>query len=565
MTSGRVIVLGVTGPKHDPAAALFIDGELVAAAEEERFVRKKHARKHAPVHAARFCLGHAGITGADVDHVAYPWCPDTWKRWRGRQFRRTALRQPWRSGVTWFKTARRFHRLRDRVAAALPEVTAPWTYVPHHRAHAASARLLSGYDDCAVLTCDGLGEYVTTRCADGPTTVHEEAMPHSLGCFYSALTEYLGWRFNNGEYKLMGMAPYGDARKVDLDGIAWVDEASGAFRLNPRYLWPARRDRYEGRRFTRRLVDRLGPPRSGDGLAEPYTHVAAATQRLLERAVHRILDTHLKSALARTRKLAFAGGTALNVALNRTLLARDDIDALFVQPAANDAGTALGAAAWVSAQHGAPPRPQRDTYLGPAYGDDAIERALGDAGVAFERCDAPARAAELLAEGAVVGWFDGRMEFGPRALGHRSILGHPGKPGTARRINERIKLREVWRPFCPSVLDRAAPAILGSNHPAPYMTIAFTIAEEWRTKIPEVVHVDGTARPQVVTAADSPRFWRLLEEFERRTGLPVLLNTSLNRRGEPMACGPADAIRLLTESELDHLFLGDYHARRAAR
>ncbi len=560
-----MIVLGVTGPKHDPAAALFVDGTLVAAAEEERFVRQKHAVKHAPVHAARYCLREAGMAPDQVDHVAYPWSLATWLGNRNRQWRNTVSRQPWRSTATWWKTKSRFDRLRDRVARALPEITAPWSYVPHHVAHAASAHLLSGFDECAVLTCDGLGEYVTSRLADGARTLREDHMPHSLGCFYSAMTEFLGWRFNNGEYKLMGMAPYGSARPQTLADVAWVGD-DGRFRANPAFVWPVRRARHRGKRYTAALVERLGKPREGDGLDAPYPDIAATTQRVLEQAVHAMLDGELKPVLERTRRLAFAGGCALNVALNRTLLERDDLDELFVQPAANDAGTAIGAAAWVSASLGCKPRPQHHTYLGPSFCDEAIQEAVRAAGrTAERRDDAPEHAALQLSRGDVVGWFDGRMEFGPRALGHRSILGHPGRAGTARHINERIKLREPWRPFCPSILDRAAASILGTQHPAPFMTIAFTVNPEWRARLSEVVHVDGTARPQVVTAHANPRYYRLIEAFEKHTGLPVVLNTSLNQRGDPMACEPKDALALLEGSALDHLYLGPYYVRGSAR
>jgi carbamoyltransferase len=559
-------VLGVTGPKHDAAAALFVDGELVAAAEEERFVRSKHALRHPPRESVRYVLDAGGLAPQDVDAIAYPWCEATWRANRGRHLART-----WRTeGVTavrgWWKTVRRFRRLRARVRGALdglgvPWAQRPWHEVPHHDAHAASAFLLSGFEDCAVLTVDGLGEQVTTQVGafeDGRYTVlHREHMPHSLGCFYSAMTEYLGWRFNDGEYKLMGMAPYGEASKVDLEDIAWLD-ARGAFRMDPTAVWVAHRRRVDGKAFGRPLVERLGPPRRGDGLDAPYPDIAAATQAVFERALLALVEGPLSPVLQRTGRLAYAGGCALNVALNRRLVQHATIDRLYVPPGANDGGTAVGAAAWVAWQAGDRIRPRTSAALGPSFDDAAIQAALQARGLRAPRVhDVVATTADLLAAGRVVGWFQGRMEMGPRALGQRSILAHPALPGMSDRVNEAVKHRETWRPFCPSIRAEAAQAILGSDHPAPHMTIAFDVAPAWRERIAQVVHVDGTCRPQVVHADDVPLFHALLTAFEARTGLPVLMNTSLNRRGEPIVATPGDALTMWADGGLDVLVLGD--------
>ena len=565
-------VLGVTGPKHDAAAALFVDGELVAAAEEERFTRVKHALRQPARESVRYVLDAAGLAPDDVDAVAYPWSEAAWRAYRGGHLART-----WRTdGVTavrgWWKTIRRFRRLRARVRGALDAVGVPWARrpwheIPHHDAHAASAFLLSGFEACAVLTVDGLGEHVTTQVAsyeDGRFAVtHREVMPHSLGCFYSAMTEYLGWRFNDGEYKLMGMAPYGDAARVDLEGIAGLD-ASGAFRMDPRAVWVAHHRRVGGKVFGRPLVERLGEPRQGDGLEAPYPDIAAATQALFERAVLALVDGPLAAPLARTRRLAYAGGCALNVALNRRLVAHPAIERLYVPPAAHDAGTAVGAAAWVAWQAGDTVRPWTSAALGPAFDDAAIEAALTARGLAAPRVDdVVATTADLLATGHVVGWFQGRMEMGPRALGQRSILAHPAVPGMSDRVNRAVKHRETWRPFCPTLKAEAARAVLGSDHPAPHMTIAFDVESAWRERIPQVVHVDGTCRPQVVEAGALPRLHALLTAFEARTGLPVLMNTSLNRRGEPIAATPDDALTLWDDGGLDVLVLGERVLRRA--
>jgi carbamoyltransferase len=284
-------------------------------------------------------------------------------------------------------------------------------------------------------------------------------------------------------------------------------------------------------------------------------------QRMFEDWCLKLLETYLGDVLAETGKLAFAGGGALNVKLNQRIVARDDVDELFVQPASGDSGTALGAATWVAAREGDRLSRMNHVYLGPAYDDDACLEALESCRepVHWRRLeDVPAETAALLAEGHPVAWFQGRMEFGPRALGGRSILGCPSAPGIADRINEQIKFRERWRPFCPSVLDRVARDIIQTDQPAPFMTITFDVAESWKARIPEVVHEDGTARVQVVERAYHPRYYALLEHMEQLTGNGVVLNTSLNRRGEPMVCSPGDALNMFFGSDLEYLVLEDY-------
>jgi carbamoyltransferase len=358
------------------------------------------------------------------------------------------------------------------------------------------------------------------------------------------------------------MAAYGDPDGADLSDFLRCED--GDLRLDLEAIWPEKKDRYEGRRFGRKLVDRFGPPRVGDEIDEPYVHIAASAQRLFERSAIALLDHHLGRDLARTRRLAFAGGCALNVKLNRLLMDHPLIDRLFVPPSADDAGTALGAASVVSTRLGAKTQPLRHAYLGPSFSNEEVARALAERGIAGQRLDdAPAHTARLLAEGAVVAWFQGGMEWGARALGGRSILGNPGNIGTADAINTRIKFRERWRPFCPSVLEEHAADYLGSDHPAPYMTQAFSLPPRWSARTPEVVHIDGTARPQTVSAEANPRYHRMLTEFERRTGLPCVINTSLNRRGEPIVCTPADALEMFYGSDLEHLVIEDWYVRKA--
>ena len=566
-----VIVLGLNaGFAHDPAAALLVDGRVVAAVEQERLSRRKHASGETPTDAARTCLAMGGVSSSDVDAVAYSWSPEELARHRWAFVRRSLGRRPSKALRSVLGLSTRGDRPLTRLETTLDELGIARAHtrvelVPHHLAHAASAVHFSGFDECAVLCIDGGGELTT--CAFGSASgadiglFHHIVRPDSLGFFYSAITDYLGFDVNDGEYKLMGMAAYGDPDRADLSGL--LDWGGGDLRLDLRAIWPTKRHRYEGRRFGHELVKRFGPPRVGDEIDEPYVHIAAATQQLFERAALHLVDHHLGSVLERTRRLCYAGGCALNVKMNRLLRDHPLVDRLFVPPSADDAGTALGAASLVAARAGDAIHPLRNAYLGPTFDSDDVARALRARGVAAERvADPAARAAALLADGEVVAWFQGAMEWGARALGARSILGHPGRRGTADAINARIKCRERWRPFCPSILAERAADFLGSDHPSPYMTQAFALPRASAERTPEVVHVDGTARPQTVTAEASPLYHRLLSEFERRTGLPGVINTSLNRRGEPIVCTPDEAIEMFFGSDLDHLVIEDGHLRK---
>lgn len=569
-----MIILGLSGAlNHDPSAALLIDGEVVAAAEEERFIRDKHAKNRMPLHAARFCLEFAGIEAHEVHAVAFPYAPvglDTPARWH---YAKRHWYAPDRALDALFNGNRRYRRNRTRVLAMGTELGIDWTkteFVPveHHLAHASSAYHLSGFDErAAILGVDGKGEYATTFFGYGEGgrihKIKELYDPDSIAGVYGALTEYLGFEMLDGEYKVMGMAPYGNANRHDLSRLLqWT--ARGDVQVDTRYVNTVGLRRYRedgvGFYFSPKLIDWLGPRRANDSMDEPFVDYAAALQRLFEDTCLRLVDTHLGDILAETGKLAFAGGGALNVKLNQRLIARADVKELFVQPAAGDSGTALGAATFVAAERGAKLSRMRHAYLGPSFTNEECLQALRDIATPLDCTrldDAPREAARLLANGNPVAWFQGRMEFGPRALGARSILGCPSVAGIADRINTQIKFRERWRPFCPSVLDRVAPQIIQSQHPAPFMTITFDVAESWKARIPEVVHRDGTARVQVVDKATNPRYYALLEQLELVTGNAVVLNTSLNRQGEPIVCTPGDALAMFIGSDLEYLVMED--------
>ncbi len=571
-------ILGITGAAlHDNSAALFIDGALVAAAEEERFIRVKHAKRRQPVNAVKFCLDYAGIAPEEVDVVAYPYV-EVGLTSRARWY--YAMRHwysPGRAMRAIFNGNRHVRRTSAAALQLLDELgigsqRVRFVPVEHHLAHASSAYHLSGFKEkTAIVSIDGKGEYATTFFGYGENgrihKIKEFYDPDSLGWLYGAITEYLGFEMQDGEYKVMGMAPYGDPDKYDLSPLVNYNERS--FSVNTRLINVIGRRRYQhnGKAyyFSPEFVRWLGPVRNGDDIDDPYIHYAAATQRLLEEAALGLIDYYVGDIVRETGRLCFAGGVALNVKLNQRLLAWPQVKRLFVQPAAGDAGTSLGAASYVAMSLGEPVQKMRHAYLGPSFTTEQCIAACQ----AHERQphyetldDAAVTAATIIADGHPLAWFQGRMEFGPRALGNRSILGNPSQPGMADRINAQIKYRERWRPFCPSILDSAAADIIQSHHPAQYMTITFDVAESWKPRIPEVVHKDGTARVQVVSKTDNPRYYHLIEQLKARTGNAVVLNTSLNRRGEPIVCTPTDALNMFYGSDLRYLIMEDVLIRK---
>ncbi|MFA5315514.1 MAG: carbamoyltransferase C-terminal domain-containing protein [Candidatus Omnitrophota bacterium] len=568
-----MVILGICGAlTHDPSAALMIDGKVVAAADEERFTRKKHAEGQLPINAIRFCLETAGLKPEDIDHVAYPWSTSIYHELKWRVARRILFKRASRAFKVITQERRKNEAALKKLYDTLAQVHIDRSrvkvrLVEHHMAHAASAYYFSGFKESAILSLDGAGELTTCLFAESKNgkieKLHEIVFSDSLGYFYSTVTAYLGFEIGDGEYKVMGMAPYGDAGKISMSHIIWPHGKD--FRVADDYVWPIRTQRYHpDALIPKKMVEEWGLPRTGDSLAEPYIHVAAATQKTFEDIVMHLLENRLQKPLSRTGHLCFAGGCALNVSINRRLIQHPLVKQLWVQPSSHDSGTSLGAAAYVAAQLGDTIAPMEHAYLGPEFTNAQIEPVLKASGFRFEKCaDICETASSLLKEGRIVGWFQGRMEWGPRALGNRSILGNPTIRGTNDRINAIIKFRESWRPFCPSMLKEYASDILGSDHPAPFMTFAFDVAPHWKERIPEAVHVDGTCRPQVVDERHNPKFHRLISLFHKKAGVPVVINTSLNRRGEPMICSPEDAILMFRESGLEYLAIGDYLVRKS--
>lgn len=566
-------VLGLSGTVyHDASAALVIDGKLIAAAEEERFVRDKHAKGRFPLEAAKWCLQFAGLQPSEIDAVAMPYAPiglSSAARWH---YAKRYWYAPDRALDALFNGNRRYRRnyrqaIQMMQALGIDCEKTPLIPVEHHLAHASSAYHVSSFDGkVAILGIDGKGEYATTFFGVGENgkihKIKEFYDPDSLGGLYGAMTQYLGFEMLDGEFKVMGMAPYGNAKRFDLSKLLTFDNKS--FKVNTHLVNTVGLRRYkkngQGYYFSKALLEWLGPKREGDNIDEPYIHYASAVQKLLEDVTIPMIRYYLGDILKETGQLCFAGGVALNVKLNQAIMAMPEVKQLFVQPAANDAGTSLGAATYVAAMHGDTLFPMQHAYLGPSYSNEQVIQACEKHSKKpqwQQLANTCERAAEILAAGHPLAWFQGRMEFGPRALGNRSILADPSQPEIADKINQQIKYRERWRPFCPSMLDRVAPEILQSNHPAPYMTFSFPVAEKWKSRIPEVVHVDGTARAQVVSRDTNPRYYELIESLERLNGNAVVLNTSLNRRGEPMVCSPEDALNMFYGSDLQYLIMED--------
>jgi carbamoyltransferase len=554
-------ILGISAHYHDAACCLLRDGELICAAEEERFSRVKHDRR-LPWQAFRFCLEQGGIGLPEVDCVAY--YEDPVKK---------LSRQIWMALHPEASEAVRrrvLGRLPDRVDRVEREIRRHLGYAgrleifDHHQSHAASSFFYSGFESAAVLTVDGVGEWATTafgRARGATVELFEEVhFPSSLGLLYSALTSYLGFDVNDGEYKVMGLAPYGEPRYAEQVRALLSRGEGGQYRLNLEYFDFLRRDRMYSDRFVELFA---APPRAPESELLPFHQdVARSAQCVLEEVLlEKVTYLH---AQAPSRNLCMAGGVALNCVANSRILRDGPFAELFVQPAASDAGGCLGAAALAHVRlTGERPAQGRLThmYWGPATPVDEIACMLAATPLApldFRGRPGPLleSVVDRLAAGRVVGWFQGRMELGPRALGARSILADPRDAGMRDRINALVKMRESFRPFAPAVLERCAPQHFAIDHPSPFMLETCPVRSPF--DLPAITHVDGSARLQTVAAEASPRFAALLERFAVRTGCPILLNTSFNVRGEPIVRTPEDALLCFARSGIDALVLEDF-------
>lgn len=557
-------ILGISAGYHDSACCLLVDGEIVAAVEEERLSRIKHDRSF-PQRAIRFCLGAGGLTIADIDSVAFYEDPGL-----------KLGRQIWTGLLPGASESYR-RKLLERATAPSPVqliravfgYDGPIEIVDHHLSHAASSYFFSGFPEAAVLTIDGVGDWptMTYNRARGTRIERLEQVdfPHSLGLFYSALTSYLGFEVNEGEYKVMGLAPYGQPKYVDRLARTFESAADGQFRLDLRYFSFANPDRM----FSEAFAELLGAParQPREPLAQFHMDVARSGQAVLETMLlEKVRHAH---RLVPSDNLCLAGGVALNIVANARCAREGPFKRVFVQPAAGDSGGALGAAAVAFVRRSGsadPPGPLAHVYLGVAESRDRVLSLLECSCAKFrsfrgDEASLLAQTVDRLAAGQVIGWFQGRMEFGPRALGARSILADPRRPEMRDRINALVKKRESFRPFAPAVLLEDCPRHFALSHPSPFMLETCQVTSN--IALPAITHVDGSARVQTVDDTTHPRLAGLLKEFRRRTGCPILLNTSFNLQGEPIVATALDAIGCFVRSEIDTLVLEDCVVDRA--
>jgi carbamoyltransferase len=573
-------ILGINAYHGDASAAIVHDGQLVAAAEEERFNRKKHCAGF-PTLAIRYCLDAAGITAAELDHVGISRDPSAHLH-KKILFSMTRL-----SGLSGLIAARlanaaRVRNLREELARALDlpadSFRAQFHNVEHHKAHMASCFLVSGFDKAAILSIDGFGDFISTMWGQGEGNrieiLGEIEYPHSVGIVYTATSQFLGFPKYGDEGKVMGLAPYGKPRFIEQFRDIVQSEREGRFKLNLDYFlhhsegvemsWDEGSPAI-GRIFSDKFIETFGPARhNGVPLTSHYEDIAASLQaRLEEVGFHILQHLHQKTG---SKRLALAGGVAFNSVMNGKILLHTPFEEVYVQPAAGDAGTALGVCYWI--ENVLLERPRRfimgHAYTGPEYKNGQIERVVSSSGLKHSLLDdaeLTRAAAQAIADGKIVGWFQGRMEFGPRALGNRSIVVDPRRPEMKDVLNARIKKREPFRPFAPSILEERISEYFEQTHPAPTMLMVYQIKPEKRAAIPAVTHVDGSGRLQTVSREANPLYYDLIREFERITGVPVVLNTSFNE-DEPIVCTPDQAMDCFQRTRMDVLFLGNYMVER---
>lgn len=560
-------ILGISCFYHDAAACLIRDGVVIAAAEEERFTRNKHDASF-PRNAITFCLESSGVSAQQLDGVAF------YEKPLRKLERAISVAKHYEAHSPSLLNEDLSHFLHEgltieqRVRDTL-NYSGPFFFSEHHLSHAASAFFGSPFADAAILTVDGVGEWATTSqyigCGRDIRLKREIRYPHSLGLFYATLTAFLGFEVNEGEYKVMGLAPYGKPHFVDKisEVLELRNDGSFANRLDYfAYMYS------EDKMFSSKLVDLLGPPRHPD---EPVTQrhidIAASMQVITESAMLNLCKS-LRDFTG-SENLALAGGVAHNVVANARIRESRLFKNLFVQPASGDSGGAIGAALY--AYHHGLGQKRRvlenyETCLGPEYSDSEIEDVLMKYRLSYQRMELDeltARTAAAIHDNMIVGWFQGRMEFGPRALGHRSLLANPCNPNMKDILNARVKLREEFRPFAPAVLEERANEFFELDRPSPFMLQTWQVRGKSRELIPAVTHADGSARVQTVSEKDNHRFHRLIKAFGKASGVPVVINTSFNVRGEPIVCSPEDAVRCFLGTDIDYLAIGSFLVERS--
>ncbi len=590
-------ILGISAYYHDSAAAILVDGEIIAAAHEERFSRKKHDSSF-PEHACKYVLSESGLSYNDLSAAAFYDKPflkferllETYHAFSPKGLISFLSAMP-----VWIKEKLFMKKMLNDELAKLGDGRVPLFFPEHHLSHAASAFYPSPFKEAAILTIDGVGEWATTTIGHGAGSsiriIDELHFPHSVGLLYSAFTYYTGFKVNSGEYKLMGLAPYGDAgseqvkdfKKKILDELVDIRK-DGSLLLNMNYF-----DFAAGLRMTNNVKwEKLFgiPPRKPEAeITRIYMNMALAIQQVTEEIVFRLAET--AKALTGSRYLVLAGGVALNSVANGKLLKKNIFDDIWIQPAAGDAGGSLGAAYTVwhigmgkERQINSAPDSMKGSYLGPEYTSKDTIKNVQKYGAKYKEYDDFDRlvkdTASHLADGKIIGWFQGRMEYGPRALGNRSIIGDARNPEMQKKMNLKIKYREGFRPFAPAVLEEDIPVYFSLNKPSPYMLLVVPVIEHKRNQLPQgynelplyerlyyqrsdipaVTHIDFSARIQSVNKETNQRYWQLINEFKKQTGYGIIVNTSFNVRGEPIVCTPEEAYRCFMRTEMDYLVVG---------
>lgn len=572
-----MIVLGITTYIKNPAACVLKDGKLVALAEEERFLRVKNPENTFPFFSIKYCLSEAKITLSDVDKIAIGWDFSKYRTKMPLFFLKNFFKY-----FNYSKDKGSFAKVLDELLTNQPRYVRKrlaWDFsrltrgklpeiefIPHHLAHAATAFYTSGFDESPILVIDGSGEERVTSFFSGKGRKIEEKghidMPNSLGWYYAALSAFLGFTPYREDGFLMGLAPYGTRNKhtfKKFEKIIKIKEKS--YKANPLYTLLGTHSVNE--HFSDELIDLLGKPRQKkEKITKRHKDFAFATQYFLEEAVISLVRKATEGG--EKRRICLAGGVALNCKMNGRILESGLVDEIFVQPISNDAGSSLGAAMVVSEKEGDDPRFKMDNvYLGPKFGKGEIKRLLDNSGLEYEKPKSiEKRAAKAISEGKIVGWFQGRMEAGPRALGNRSILADPSKKGMQDAVNNKVKFRDPWRPFCPSIVEEAADKYLegltNSKKESRFMIVTYQIKRDKKEKLSQTVHTDLSTRPQLVKKSVNPRYYRLIKEFEKITKIPAVLNTSFNVKGEPIVCTPDEALRCFVSTGMDALAVGDY-------
>ena len=558
-----MLTLGINySQMHDSSACIVRDGELLFAVAEERISRMKHDARF-PRNAIAACLEFAKVRAEQLDEVCFGW------QTAGPVFRHdlkcyAAGKMPL-TYLTGLNSTLHFLSMwhqqsgAKKFAQQFGPTRAKKRFVDHHLAHAISAYGFSGFDEAAVVVMDGRGAWEATSIWHGRGGRLEHLLtipfPDSIGFFYSGFTEFLGFQPNSDEWKVMGLAPYG---RPGVDLSAFIDVKAMPYHV------AARQIAGNGTTFLAKANALLGAPRVPESeIEERHKDIAYAVQDACEAAMMNVVKLAIEKT--RCRNVCLAGGVALNSKANGKILASGTVEKFFVQPAASDDGVALGAALapYLDSNGKLPDKPMRHGYWGPCFSDEAIESALRTYKLRYKRLSDPAAAAaELLSQGKILGWFQGRMEFGPRALGSRSILADPRDPEMNAKVNNAVKFREWWRPFAPSLKKETAGEFLESATDSPFMILTAQVRPEKRSMIPSVTHVDGSARPQTVEKEISPLYWRLIDEFGKRTGVPVVMNTSFNLRGEAIVHTPTDAIRTFYSSGMDGLVIGSFQVEK---